>query len=257
MKSILSKKKPEKHLLRPLKNKAGRNFTGRITVRHRGKGVKKMYRVVDFGQEKLGIAGKVSALEYDPNRTAYLALVQYQDGSRRYILAIDEMTVGSEVICEDDAPVKIGNRAMLKNIPVGTEVCNIELQPGKGGQMVRSAGTAAKVMASEGKFVQLQMPSKEIRRVVAECFATIGKISHPEHRFEDYGNAGAKRRKGWRPTVRGSAMNPCDHPHGGGEGRTGIGLKGPKTPWGKPALGVKTRNRNKWTSKMIIKRRKK
>lgn len=255
MKSVLSKKRPEKHLLRSLKNKAGRNFSGRITVRHRGGGVKRMYRVVDFGQEKLGVAGRVVAIEYDPNRTAHLALVEYQDGSRRYILAADGLPLDVDIICNQEVPIRIGNRTLLKNIPVGTEVCNIELQPGRGGQMVRSAGAAAKVMAHEGKFAQLQMPSKEIRRVNAECFATIGRISHPEHRFENYGSAGAKRRMGWRPAVRGTAMNPCDHPHGGGEGRAGIGLKRTKTPWGKMAMGAKTRKRNKWTNKLIIKRR--
>jgi large subunit ribosomal protein L2 len=255
MKSILTKKRPEKHLLRPLKNKAGRNFSGRITVRHQGGGVKRMYRVVDFGQEKMDIAGKVIAIEYDPNRTAYLGLVKYDDGSRRYILAADGMASGDQIICSAAAPVKIGNRVMLKNIPVGTEICNIELEPKKGGKMVRSAGSCAKVMANEGKFTQLQMPSKEVRMVPAECFATIGKVSHVEYRFENYDRAGAMRNKGWRPAVRGSVMNPCDHPHGGGEGRTGIGLRHAKTPWGKPALGVRTRNRNKWTQKLIVKRR--
>lgn len=255
MKVLLSKKRPEKHLLRPLKSKAGRNFSGRITVRHRGSGVKRMYRVVDFGQEKFGIAGKVIAMEYDPNRTAYLALVKYDDGDRRYILAADELVAGADIICGETAAIKTGNRVMLKNIPVGTEVFNIELQPGKGGKMARSAGSAARVMATEGQFVQLQMPSKEVRKVPAECYASIGKTSHPEYRFENYHTAGAMRRKGWRPTVRGSVMNPCDHPHGGGEGRTGIGLRHPKTPWGKPAMGVRTRNPRKWTSKLIVKRR--
>lgn len=255
MKSILSKKRPEKHLLKPLKSKAGRNFSGRITVRHRGGGVKKMYRVVDFGQENLGTAGKVVALEYDPNRTAYLALIQYADGRRRYILAADGLAVGDGVVCAADAAIKTGNRVALKNVPVGTEISNIELEAGKGGRMARSAGSCAKLMAIDGGFAHLQMPSKEIRRVSAECFAMIGKISHPEYRFENYRRAGAMRRKGWRPTVRGSVMNPCDHPHGGGEGRTGIGMKRAKTPWGKPAMGVRTRNRNKWTSKLIIKRR--
>jgi large subunit ribosomal protein L2 len=257
MKSVLTKKRPEKHLLKSLKKNSGRNFSGRITVRHRGGGVKKMYRVVDFGQEKMGIAGNVAALEYDPNRTAFLALVEYRDGSKRYVLAIDGMAAGDEIICDREAEIKAGNRMILKNIPVGTEICNIELQPGRGGQMVRSAGAAARMMAGEGKFAQLQMPSREIRKVPADCFATIGRISHPEHRFEDYGSAGAKRRKGWRPTVRGTVMNPCDHPHGGGEGRTGIGLKRAKTPWGKTAMGVKTRKPKKWTAKLIIKRRSK
>lgn len=257
MKSALTRKKPEKHLLKPLKSKAGRNFSGRITVRHKGGGVKRNYRVVDFGQEKMDVGGKIIALEYDPNRTAYLALVEYDDESRRYVLAVENAVVGDQIICARDAAQRNGNRAMLKNIPVGTEVCNIELEPQKGGVMVRSAGAAAKVMAHEGKFTQLQMPSKEVRKVNECCFATIGRISHAEHRFEDRGRAGVARRKGWRPTVRGSVMNPCDHPHGGGEGRTGIGLKRAKTPWGKPAMGVKTRRRKKWTGKMIVKRRKK
>jgi large subunit ribosomal protein L2 len=255
MKTQLSKKQPEKNLIVALRSKAGRNFSGRITVRHRGSGVKKMYRMVDFGQEKLGQAGKVVALEYDPNRTAYLALVQYADGDKRYVLASDGLAVGSELICAENAEIKVGNRVMLKNIPIGIEVSNIEFEPGKGGKMARSAGGVAIVMANEGGLVQLQMPSKEIRKVKAECFATIGKVSHPEHRFDNMKTAGARRRKGWRPTVRGSVMNPCDHPHGGGEGRTGIGLRHPKTPWGKPAFGVRTRNRNKWTSKLIVKRR--
>ena len=255
MKTQLSNKKPEKHLTVALKSNAGRNFSGRITVRHRGAGVKKMYRIVDFGQEKLGQAGKVVALEYDPNRTAYLALVQYADGDKRYVLAATGLAEGSEVICAESAPIKAGNRVAVKNIPVGTEIFNIEIERGKGGKMARSAGNAAIVMANEGGLVQLQMPSKEVRKISAECFATIGKVSHPEHRFDNMKTAGAKRRKGWRPTVRGSAMNPCDHPHGGGEGRTGIGLRHPKTPWGKPAMGVRTRNPRKWTSKMIVKRR--
>jgi len=257
MKTQLSKKRPEKHLLRPLKSKAGRNFSGRITVRHRGGGVKKMYRMVDFGQEKLGVKGRIVAFEYDPNRTAYLALVQYEGGDRRYVLAAHNTNVGDEILCAADAVVKTGNRVMLKNVPIGTEVFNIELMAGKGGQMVRSAGSTAKVMAYEGKYIHLQMPSKEVRKVGAECFATIGQASHPEYRFENLHTAGAMRRKGWRPTVRGSAMNPCDHPHGGGEGRTGIGLKNSKTPWGKPAMGIRTRNRKKWTAKLIVKRRSK
>jgi len=255
MKTQLSKRRPQKNLLRPIKSNAGRNFSGRVTVRHRGSGVKRMYRVVDFGQEKIGVGGKIIALEYDPNRTAYLALVQYADGDKRYILAANGLKAGDEIICAENAAIKAGNRVMLKNIPIGIEICNIELEPGKGGKMVRSAGGVARVMANEGKFVQLQVPSKEIRMVNAGCFATIGQVSHPEYRFENFGTAGARRKKGWRPSVRGSAMNPPDHPHGGGEGRTGIGLRHAKTPWGKPAMGVKTRNPNKWTNKLIIKRR--
>jgi large subunit ribosomal protein L2 len=254
-KELLTKKEPEKKLLLPLKKKAGRNFSGKITVRHRGGGVKRLYRVVDFGEEKLGIPGKVIALEYDPNRTAFLALVEYQDGEKRYILAPDGLKVGDEIICAENAEIKIGNRLKLKNIPVGTQVYNIELIPGRGGKIVRAAGTSAKVVAQEDKYTQLQLPSKEIRRVSNECFASIGQVSNPGHIFEDIGKAGRRRLKGWRPAVRGSAMNPCDHPHGGGEGKTPIGLKYPKTPWGKPAKGIKTRKK-KWTDKLIIKRRK-
>lgn len=256
MKTILTKKKPEKRLLASLISSAGRNYSGRITVRHRGGGVKKMYRVVDFSQEKKGIKGKVVALEYDPNRTAYLALVEYEDKEKKYLLAPYNIKIGDEMVCADSAEIKIGSRMMLKNIPVGIEVFNIELQPNKGGKIVRSAGAVARVTAHEGKFVQLEMPSKEIRRIPAECFASIGQVSHPEHRFKNSRKAGTSRKKGWRPTVRGSAMNPPDHPHGGGEGRTGIGMKHAKTPWGKPAMGVRTRKK-KWTDKLIIRRRKK
>ena len=254
-KKILTKKEPEKRLLLPLKKTGGRNVSGRITVRHRGGGAKRMYRIVDFGQEKLGVRGKIIALEYDPNRTAFIALVEYQDGEKRYILAADGMKVGDEIICGEKTEVKLGSRMKLKYIPIGTEVYNIELEPGRGGRLVRSAGTSAKVVAQEGKYTLLEMPSKEIRKILSECFASIGHVSHPEHRFEEIGKAGKKRLRGWRPTVRGSAMNPCDHPHGGGEGRAPIGLKHPKTPWGKPALGVKTRKK-KWTDKLIIKKRK-
>jgi len=187
-----------------------------------------MYRVVDFGQEKLGIKGKIIAFEYDPIRSAYLALVEYEDNTKRYVLAAHNLNIGDEIICAADAPLKTGNRAMLKNIPVGTEVFNIELENGKGGKIVRSAGGTATIMAIEDNFVQLKMPSKEIRKIYATCYATIGQVSHPEYRFENFGKAGSRRRKGWRPAVRGSAMNPPDHPHGGGEGRTGIGLRKPK-----------------------------
>lgn len=257
MNLILTKKKPEKSLIKPLKSHAGRNFSGQITVRHRGTGVKKLYRLVDFGQEKINTAGQVIAIEYDPNRTAFLALVKYDDGGKRYILAPNGLTIGDKIMCASQTEIKIGNRMMLKNIPVGTQVYNIEMEPNKGGKMVRSAGAAARVMAHENEFTQLEMPSKEIRRVKGECFATIGQCSHTEHRFENKNKAGSRRLKGWRPRVRGSAMNPCDHPHGGGEGRTPRGLRYPKTPWGKPALGVKTRSKNKWTNKMIIKHRSK
>lgn len=252
---LLTKKRPEKKLLLSFKRAAGRNIKGRITVRHRGGGVKRLYRIVDFGQEKLNISGKVIALEYDPNRTGFLALVLYQDNEKRYILAPKDLKVGDEIICAEKAEMRIGNRTKLKNFPIGTELYNIELETGKGGKLVRGAGAAAKVMTTEGGFTQLEMPSGEIRKISQECFASVGRVSHPEKRFEIIGKAGRRRLKGWRPTVRGMAMNPPDHPHGGGEGKTPIGLKYPKTPWGKPALGVKTRKK-KWTNKFIIKRRK-
>jgi large subunit ribosomal protein L2 len=255
MKTLLTKKEPEKRLLLAFKKRAGRARTGRITVRHRGGGVKRLYRIVDFGQEKLGIPGKVIAVEYDPYRTAFIALVEYQDGEKRYILAAHDLKVGDEIICAEKTEIKIGNRMKLKNIPVGTQVYNIELEPGRGGKIVKAAGTSAKVLAQEEKFTHLEMPSGEIRKVSQECFASIGQVSHPEKKFEKIGKAGRRRLKGWRPTVRGTAMNPPSHPHGGGEGRAPIGLKYPKTPWGKPALGVKTRKR-RWTDKYIIKRRK-
>jgi len=255
-KEILTKKEPEKKLLVYIKKKAGRSTqTGQITVRHRGGGVKRLYRIIDFGQEKLGIEGKVVALEYDPNRTAYIMLVEYKDGEKRYLLAPEGIKVGEKIICAEKAEIKIGNRMKLKEIPIGTSVFNIELVPGKGGKIVRSAGTSATVLGQEEKYTILQLPSKEIRKVSNECFATIGRVSNPEHIFEDIGKAGRRRLKGWRPTVRGKAMNPVDHPHGGGKGKAPIGMPYPKTPWGKPAKGVKTRKK-KWTDKLIIKRRK-
>ena len=254
-KKILTKKRPEKKLLLSLKRKAGRGNSGRITVRHRGSGVKRLYRLIDFGQEKLGIPGKVIALEYDPNRTAFIALVEYQDGEKKYILAPKDLKVGDGIVCQEVAEIKIGNRIKLINVPVGAQVYNIELEPGRGGKIVRSAGTSAKVIAQETPYTHLELPSKEIRKVPQQCFASIGQVSHPEKRFEVIGKAGSRRLKGWRPTVRGAAMNPIDHPHGGGEGRSPVGLKHPKTPWGKPAKGIKTR-RKKWTEKLIIKRRK-
>ena len=256
-KKLLTKKKPEKGLLLPLKKRAGRARSGKITIRHRGGGVKRLYRILDFGEEKLGIPAKVIALEYDPNRSAFIALLQYQDGEKRYRLAPKDLKIGDEIVASDKAEIKIGNRIKLKNIPVGTQIFNIELEPGKGGKLAKGAGTSAKVLAQEGKLTHLEMPSSEIRRIPQECFATIGQVSHAEHRFERIGKAGRTRLKGRRPVVRGTAMNPCDHPHGGGEGRSPIGLKYPKTPWGKPALGVKTRKKRKWTDKFIIKRRKK
>lgn len=253
-KKILTKKEPEKSLLLSLKRRAGRARTGRITVRHRGGGAKRLYRVIDFGQEKLGEEAEVKALEYDPYRTAFICLVEYPDKTKRYCLAPQGMRVGDKVVAAPNAEIKPGNRLQLKNIPVGTMVYNIEFRPGQGGKLVRTAGAGAKLLAHEGKYSHLEMPSKEIRKVLGECYATVGMVSYPEHRYRRLGKAGIIRLKGIRPRVRGSAMNPVDHPHGGGEGRAPIGLRHPKTPWGKPARGVKTRRR-KWTDKYILKRR--
>ncbi len=254
-KKILSKKEPEKRLLSPLKKKGGRSNSGRITVRHRGGGAKRLYRIIDFGQEKIDQSAEIKAIEYDPNRTSFICLLQYQDNKKRYRICPDQLKVGDIITCKEKAEIKTGNRMKLKNIPVGTSVYNIELEPGQGGKLARSAGATAKVMAQEGKYTHLAFPSSEERKVLKECYASIGQVSFPEHRFIKLKKAGNKRLKGRRPTVRGSAMNPVDHPHGGGEGRSPIGLKHPKTPWGKPALGVKTRKKKKWTSKLILKRR--
>ena len=254
--SLLAKKEPEKSLLLRLQEKSGRGQGGRITVRHQGGGVKRLYRIVDFGQEKFNIKGRVQALEYDPYRTAFIALVQYEDGGKRYVLAPDNLKAGDEIICQDSAPLKAGNRMKLSNIPVGIAVYNVEIQPDRGGQLAKSAGSSARVLANEGKYSQLEMPSGEVRKILQECLASIGTVSRPEHKYEIIGKAGRARHKGVRPSVRGTAMNPPDHPHGGGEGKTPIGLKYPKTPWGKIARGVKTRKRS-WTDKFIIQRRKK
>jgi len=256
-KKILTKKEPEKNLLLFIKNKAGRNNSGRITVRHRGGGAKRLYRIIEFGQKKKGMPANVVAFEYDPYRTAFIMLLEYEDGEKQYQLAPQGLNIGDYIICDEKTEIKIGNRMKLKNIPVGMMVYNIELEPDRGGKLVRSAGTAAKVLAQEGKYVNLEMPSSEIRKVLKECYASIGVVSFPEWRYIDIGKAGKSRLRRRRPAVRGSAMNPVDHPHGGGEGRSPIGLKHPKTPWGKPALGVKTRKRKKWTNKYIIQRRKK
>jgi len=253
---ILTRKEPEKGLLLSFKDNAGRNNTGRITVRHQGSGVKRLYRIIDFGQEKINIPAKVSALEYDPYRTAFIMLLEYADGKKRYQVAPAGIKVGDEIICKEQAEIKLGNRMKIKNIPVGTVVYGVELEPGRGGKIVRSAGSSAKVLAHEEKYSNMEMPSSEIRKVLQECYASIGSVSFPEWKYITIGKAGPNRRRGIRPAVRGSAMNPCDHPHGGGEGRTSIGLKYPKTPWGKHALGVKTRS-NKRTDKYIIQRRKK
>ncbi len=255
--SQLTKKKPEKRLLKPLKKKAGRGNNGRITIRHRGGGAKRRYRIVEFSAQNLDTSAKVIALEYDPNRTAFIALLQYPDNQKQYILAPQGLKVGDEIIYSVKTPLTPGNRTKLKNVPVGTMVYNIEMIPGKGGKLVRGAGTGAQILAQEKGYANLKMPSSEIRKINNECFASIGMVSNPEHRFVKIGKAGRVRLKGRRPKVRGSAMNPCDHPHGGGEGRSPIGLKHPKTPWGKPALGVKTRKKHKQTNKFIIQRRKK
>ncbi|MFH1401704.1 MAG: 50S ribosomal protein L2 [Parcubacteria group bacterium] len=253
---IFTKKEPEKKLLLVLKEHAGRSSSsGRITVRHQGGGVKRFYRIVDFGQEKINLPGKVVAIEYDPYRTSFIILVEYRDGEKRYVLAPRGIKVGDEIICSDDVELKSGNRTKLKHIPIGTEVFNIEIEPGKGGKLIRGAGAAAKVMAQEPPFVHLEMPSGESRKVSQECFATLGVVSNEKHAFEILGKAGRSRKMGIRPKVRGGAMTPASHPHGGGNGKTSIGLAYPKTPWGKPARGVRTRKRF-WTDKFILKRRK-
>jgi large subunit ribosomal protein L2 len=252
----VSKKKPEKSLLAPMKSKAGRSH-GKISVRHQGGGAKRRYRIVDFRQDKLGIPGKIFAIERDPNRSSFIALVHYADGEKRYILASEGMKAGMEILTAEAAPVKLGNRAQVKNIPTGTVICNLELFPGKGGQIVRGAGASATLTAVDENTAQIKMPSGEIRLVSNKCYATIGQVSNFEHNAIRIGKAGRKRHMGVRPGVRGSAMNPVDHPHGGGEGRQGIGLKHPKTPWGKPALGKKTRRIKRYSNKFIIKRRQK
>lgn len=245
-----------KRLLKTKKSKAGRS-KGRITVRHKGGGHKRKYRIIDFKRtDKLGMPAKVQSIEYDPNRSTYIALLVYRDGERRYILASQNLKAGDEVIADEKTPLKSGNRMLLKNIPIGTFIYNIELMPGQGGKIVRSAGNSAQLMAIEGGYAQLTLPSGEIRMVPEKAMASIGALSKPEHGFVKLGKAGRKRWLGIRPTVRGSAMVPADHPHGGGEGRAPIGLKkGPKTPWGKKAYGVRTRKKKKYSDKFIIKRR--
>ena len=253
--SEITKTTPEKSLLDSKKRKAGRNAQGKITVRHRGGGAKKKYRIVDFKRKKDGIAAKVIGIEYDPNRTANIALICYADGEKAYILAPAGLKVGMKVMSGAEAEVRPGNCLPLSAIPVGTMVHNIELYPGKGGQLVRSAGNGAQVMAKEGKYATLRLPSGEMRMVPINCRATIGVVGNGEHNLINIGKAGRKRHMGIRPTVRGSVMNPNDHPHGGGEGKTGIGRPGPCTPWGKPALGLKTRKKNKQSNKYIVRRR--
>lgn len=253
----ITKKEPEKSLLRPLKKKGGRNVYGRITVRHRGGGAKHKYRVIDFKRDKDGIKAKVAAIEYDPNRTANIALLHYVDGEKRYILAPVDLKEGDVVESGEHADIKPGNALPLANIPLGTMIHNIELKPGKGGQLVRAAGTSAQLMAKEGDYAQIKLPSGEVRMIRINCKASIGQLSNIENENISIGKAGRKRWMGIRPTVRGSAMNPVDHPHGGGEGKAPIGRPGPTTPWGKPTLGLKTRKKNKKSDKYIVKRRNK
>ena len=246
---------PEKSLTVTLKKHSGRNNRGKITVRHRGGGYRPKYRIIDFKRNKDGIPGTVATIEYDPNRSANIALINYADGEKRYIIAPNKLTVGDVIVSGPDADIKIGNALPLANIPVGTIIHNIEMKPGKGGQMVRSAGNGAQLMAKEGNEAQVRLPSGEVRKVTLNCRATIGEVGNADHANIQIGKAGRKRHMGIRPTVRGSVMNPNDHPHGGGEGKAGIGRVSPVTPWGKPALGYKTRKHKKASDKYIVKRR--
>jgi large subunit ribosomal protein L2 len=252
----ITKDKPEKSLVAPRKQQAGRNFRGKITVRHRGGGAKRQLRTLDFKRDKAGVPGRVAAIEYDPNRSARIALIFYADGEKRYILAPVGLNVGETIMSGESAEIRPGNNLPMKNMPSGTAIHNVELVPGKGGQMARSAGNAAQLMVKEGEFVLLRLPSGEIRRVRSECSATVGQVGNVEHQNIALGKAGRSRYLGRRPSVRGSAMSPRDHPHGGGEGRSPIGMPGPKTPWGKPALGYKTR-KPKSSDRMIVRRRSK
>ncbi|NLL62639.1 MAG: 50S ribosomal protein L2 [Ruminococcaceae bacterium] len=253
--SGLSKVAPERSLLAPLKKHAGRNSYGRITVRHRGGGNRRKYRIIDFKRQKFDVPAKVMTLEYDPNRSAHIALIQYEDGEKAYILAPVGLKVGDKVEAGPNADIKPGNALPLANIPTGTFVHNVELYPGRGGQLARSAGNAAQFMAKEGAHALLRLPSGELRNVPINCMATVGQVGNMDHENVKIGKAGRSRHLGIRPTVRGSAMNPNDHPHGGGEGKAPIGLPGPVTPWGKPALGYKTRNKKKKSNAMIVRRR--
>ena len=253
--SVLSKVAPEKSLLAPKNKKSGRNSYGRITVRHRGGGNRNKYRLIDFKRQKFGVEAEVKTLEYDPNRTANIALIEYTDGTKSYILAPVGLKVGDKVVSGPDADIKVGNALPLKYITVGTFVHNVELYPGKGAQLARSAGNMAQLMAKENKLALLRLPSGELRNVPESCMATVGQVSNIDHANVKIGKAGRKRNMGWRPTVRGSVMNPNDHPHGGGEGKSPVGRPGPVTPWGKPALGYKTRKTHKSSDKLIVKRR--
>ena len=253
--SELSKVAPERSLLVPMSNKSGRNSYGRITVRHRGGGNRRKYRIIDFKRDKFGVAAEVLTLEYDPNRSAHIALVKYEDGEKRYIIAPAGLKVGDKVMAGPEADIKPGNALPLINIPTGTFVHNVELYPGRGGQLARAAGNAAQLMAKEGPYALLRLPSGELRNVPNGCMATVGVVGNTDHENVKIGKAGRKRHMGWRPTVRGSVMNPNDHPHGGGEGKSPIGRPGPVTPWGKPALGYKTRKHHNRSDKFIVKRR--
>ena len=250
----ITTRRPKKSLMRPLKKRGGRNSAGRITVRHRGGGHKRRLRIIDFKRNKFGVPGEVTSIEYDPNRSARIALIKYRDGDWRYILAPNGLTVGDRVESGEGAEIRLGNALPLASIPSGTMVHNVELQIGKGGQIVRSAGASAQVLAKEDKYTLLRLPSGEMRNVLSECIATIGQVSAVDHKNVKLGKAGRRRNMGWRPSVRGVVMSPRDHPHGGGEGRSPIGMPGPKTPWGKPALGYRTR-RNKSTDRLIVRRR--
>lgn len=252
----VTKTQPEKSLLSPIKKTAGRNAQGKITVRHIGGGNRRKYRIIDFKRNKDGISAKVASIEYDPNRTAYIALLNYADGEKRYILAPIGLNVGDVVMSGESAEIKVGNALPLEKIPVGSIVHNIELQPGKGGQLARSAGAEVQLMAKEGKYATLRMPSGEMRKVLTRCRATIGQVGNLDHELVSLGKAGRKRHMGIRPTVRGVVMNPNDHPHGGGEGKCPVGMASPVTPWGKPALGLRTRKKNKASNKLIVKRKK-
>lgn len=254
--SEITKKTPEKSLLAKKKEKAGRNSYGRITVRHQGGGNRQKYRIVDFKRKKDNMEATVIGIEYDPNRSSNIALIQYEDGEKAYILAPQGITDGDKVISGDKVDIKPGNCMPISNIPVGTLIHNIELNPGQGGKLVKAAGQSAQLMAKEGKYAHVRLPSGEMRLILSRCRATIGVIGNSDHENVKIGKAGRKRHMGWRPTVRGSVMNPVDHPHGGGEGRAPIGHAGPLTPWGKPALGYKTRNKKKLSNKFIVKRRK-
>lgn len=254
--SEITKKTPEKSLLAKKKEKAGRNSYGRITVRHQGGGNRQKYRIIDFKRKKDNMEATVIGIEYDPNRSSNIALIQYEDGEKAYILAPQGLTDGDKVISGDAVDIRTGNCMPISSIPVGTLIHNIELNPGQGGKLVRTAGQSAQLMAKEGKYAHVRLPSGEMRLILSRCRATIGVIGNSDHENVKIGKAGRKRHMGWRPEVRGSVMNPVDHPHGGGEGRAPIGHAGPLTPWGKPALGYKTRNKKKLSNKFIVKRRK-